>query len=154
MENQIQNILFDDGLKSFMVQNDPNRVIRFSPADYGLIERIDTAGKRMQDAVKKIGVDIELRSNGEPLEDIEAVAEVIREVNKVIFEQVDYIFNSQVSEIVFGNQSPVSTVKGKFLFENFMNAVTPYLVQELETEQKASNARIKKYTSQVKKKKK
>lgn len=154
MENQIQNIIFDDGLKSFMVQNDPSRVIKFSPTDYGLIERIDTAGKKMQEAVKQLGEDIELKTNGEPMNDMGTVAEVIREVNKIIFEQVDYIFNAKVSEIVFGNQSPMSTVKGNFLFENFMNAVTPYLVSELEVEQKASNARIKKYTNQVKKGKK
>ena len=42
------NLSFDDGYKSFTVNGDPNRVIRFNPADPEIINRLLALNKKFE----------------------------------------------------------------------------------------------------------
>lgn len=144
----MQNLNFDDGYKEFSINNDPNRVIRFNPADFGIIERINKAYEEIDKAT--IDTDIELKANGEPMKLIGQAAEVVKAMNDTIRNQIDYIFNSPVSDIVFGNQSPLGMVKGVPLYERFLNTLIPVIQKEVEAEMLASRKRVSKYTDKVK----
>ena len=50
---KLRNLNFDDGYKKFMVNNDPNRVVRFNPADINLLDRLDQAQKRIEEEQKE-----------------------------------------------------------------------------------------------------
>ncbi|MFV0344209.1 MAG: hypothetical protein ACK5JH_15205 [Anaerocolumna sp.] len=145
----MHNISFDDGYKSFSINNDENKVIKFSPADYGILERFSKARKTIVEAVENLEKDVHLKSDGTTIDEIDEAGALIAQVNKLINDQIDYIFNAEVSNMVFGRQSPISSVKGIFLFERFLDAVSPILQKEITEEQKASQKRIKKYTSKV-----
>lgn len=145
----MQNINFDEGYKELSINNDETRVIRFNPSDYGLFERLDTAKETMANALSELD-DIEIDNTGEVVDEMKEFAHVVRSARKAVCDAVDYIFNSEVSKVAFGNQSPISTVKGKYLFELFLEAVIPYIEKEMKAEQKESEKRIKKYTSKVK----
>ena len=140
------NITIDDGYKEFTINNDPNRVIRFNPADIAIIERFEVAGRVMQEAAEKVS-DVPLQPDGRPT--LEAAASAVAGVNQIIREQVDYIFNYPVSEAVFGKQSPLASVGGIPLFEQFLVAAMAYVKSEIRTEREASAARIAKYTDGV-----
>lgn len=142
----MQNLNFDDGFKEFSINNDPSKVIRFNPADFGIIERINTAYNEIQKTTQ-IEDDIQLNPDGTPMEMIGKVAEVVKGIADSIKAQIDYIFNSPVSEVVFGNQSPLGMVKGVPLYERFLDIVIPVIKQEVESEMKASQKRVSKYTS-------
>ena len=147
----MQNIKFDDGFKEFMINDDPSRVIRFNPADYGIIERFDKARKEIAAEVDKIQEDINIKPDGSAEEDdLGEAADLLDRTNKLIRDKIDYIFDSPVSDIAFGRQSPLSSVKGLPLFERFIRAAQPYIEKEVRKEQEASQKRISKYTSQVK----
>jgi len=147
----MQSIKFDDGFKEFMINDDPSRVIRFNPADYGIIERFDKARKEIAAEVDKIQEDINIKPDGSAEEDdLGEAADLLDRTNKLIRDKIDYIFDSQVSDIAFGRQSPLSSVKGLPLFERFIRAAQPYIEKEVRKEQEASQKRISKYTSQVK----
>jgi hypothetical protein len=145
----MQNLIIDDGYKEFSINGDENRVIRFNPSDFSIIERINTAYEEINKATD-IDTDIELKPDGKPVSELEKVAEIVSGINTTIKKQIDYIFNSPVSDAVFGNQSPLSMVKGMPLYERFLNAVVPIIRQEVAKEQEASRKRIEKYTKQVK----
>lgn len=146
----MQNLIIDDGFKSFMINDDPNKVIRFNPADFGIIERINTAYKEIQ-AVQNIAEDIDLNPDGSPVEMMESAANAVAKVSNTIKQQIDFIFDSPVSAVVFGNQSPLSMVKGKPFYERFLNIVKPEIVKSVEKEKEASQKRVQKYTKQVRK---
>jgi hypothetical protein len=146
----MQSIKFDDGFKEFMINDDPSRVIRFNPADYGIIERFDKARKEIAAEVDKIQEDINIKPDGSAEDDLGEAADLLDRTNKLIRDKIDYIFDSQVSDIAFGRQSPLSSVKGLPLFERFIRAAQPYIEKEVRKEQEASQKRISKYTSQVK----
>lgn len=145
----MQNIKFDDGYKKFMINDDPDKVIKFDPADFGIIERFNTARKNIEKSTEELN-DTTLDNSGEPVDELEEAAEAIGKVRNIICEQVDYIFDSSVSSIVFGNKSPLAMVKGVPLFERFIVAAQTYIEKEIKAEMKASEKRISKYTSQVK----
>ena len=142
----MQNLCFDDGFKEFMLNNDPNRVIRFNPADFGMIDRINTAYQEIAKATD-IKDDIELNPDGSPLKLLGAAADVVRGIDDTIKAQIDYIFNSPVSEMIFGKQSPMALVKGAPLYERFLEVAIPVVTKEIKSEMAASQKRISKYTS-------
>lgn len=146
----MNNLNFDDGYKSFMINNDPNKVIRFNPTDYGMIERIEQSMKIIDEANMSVN-DIELNADGTPV--LESASESVSKTSKIIKDQIDYVLGSNVSDIVFGKQSPLSTVKGKPLFERFLECVLPVVQKEIEKEIKAariSGIKRAKYMGMVK----
>jgi hypothetical protein len=147
-EKRMQNLNFDDGFKKFSINGDENRVISFNPADFGIIERIKTAYDQIEKATN-LKEDIDLKLDGTAADELGKAAEIVKGINDIIRNQIDYIFNSPVSETVFGNQSPLGLVKGIPLYERFMNAVIPVIKKEVENEMTASQKRIGKYTKQV-----
>lgn len=148
----MRNIDFEDGHIDLSLHGDESKVIRIYPSDIALVERFNDAIKNIEGKISSMPEDIEINQSGEPLEQLEESAKIIREVRQYINDQIDYIFDSPVSHIAFGNQSPISSPGGVFLVERFLNAVSPVINETLQADVKAREARINKYTSQVKKK--
>jgi uncharacterized protein with ATP-grasp and redox domains len=145
----MQNLNFDDGYKEFSINGDETRVIRFNPADFGILERIKEAYEEIEKATN-IKEDIELNADGSVMDKLSAASSVVSSIDNTIKAQIDHIFNSNVSEVAFGNQSAMGMVKGVPLYERFLNAIIPVIKQEVEKEMRASQKRIKKYTDVVK----
>lgn len=144
----MRNLSFDDGFISLTINNDPNRVISFNPADMGILERI----AKSIDVIEKVtndNQDIKLKNDGTPFEELANIAETVNKVDKTIKEQINYIFNSNISDAVFGNQSALSLCKGVPLWESFLLTIIPVIEEEVMKEKKKSAERIKKYTKQV-----
>jgi hypothetical protein len=144
----MQNLSFDDGYKEFSINGDESRIIRFNPADFSIIERIKVAYDEIEKATN-LKEDIELNPDGTAVDELGQAAEIVKSINDTIKNQIDYIFNSPVSEAAFGNQSPLGMVKGIPLYERFLNAIIPVVEKEVKSEMAASQKRISKYTSQV-----
>ena len=142
------NINIYDGFKEFTINNDSNKVIRFNPSDIGIIERINKAHNEIKDI--KIDTNVALNNDGTPVSEIQSAADAVNKLSTTIKRQIDFIFDSPVSDVVFGNQSPISMVGGIPFYERFLNAVIPVIENEVKAEKKASEERISKYTSVVK----
>lgn len=141
----MQNLSFDDGYKEFSINGDENRVIRFNPGDFAIIERIKTAYDEIEKATK-LEQDIELKTDGAPIDEIGKAADIVKGISDTVKKQVDFIFNSPVSDMVFGNQSPLSLVKGVPFYERFLTAIIPVIKKETKLAQEASQKRMSKYT--------
>lgn len=137
-KEKIQSINFEEGYKEFSINGDPERVIKFNPTDFAIIERAQTARKEIVEASKSI--------KDEEDEDIEKTAELIKKVDAIIKEKVDYIFGYKISDIVFGLQSPLATKNGITLVERFISGAMLIVQKEIEEEQKKSQAKVSKYT--------
>lgn len=143
-----QSINFDEGYKEYEINGDPERIICVDTADYGLIERFKKAEKHINEELKKYD-GIKIKSDGSADTDDETAAQMIADLGEFIKSEINYIFNADVSKIVFGNASPLSTRKGVPMYERFVNATLPIIEADLKAESTASEKRVAKYTSQA-----
>ena len=145
----MQKLSIDEGYKEFSINGDENRVIRFNPSDLAIIKRLEEAKNKISESMA-IKDDIELDNEGKPVDSLENYSKVISHIDNVIKEQINYIFDSDVANVVFANQSPLANIKGKPLYERFMESVMPEIKKAVEEEAKESRKRVAKYTKVVK----
>lgn len=155
----MRSLNFNEDLKSFSINGDENRVIRFNPADPNLIKRALQAEdniRKAQEKIEEMPVDLKIDAMDEDAAKEAAVREsaaVLQEMEDVIREQVNYIFNADVYDTAFAGQSPLCIVgeEKEYLFEAFLNSVMPIIEEETKQYSEASQKRIEKYTKEYNK---
>lgn len=136
------NINFDDGVKTFEINNDPNRVIKFNPSDLNLINRLAEAEKKIKELVE------EAKEFKTTSKDTMALFNKLNETEKECREQFNYIFGEEYDHIVFGQQSIFSVSKGKTIMENFVDALLEEVSPILKEEQAKFDKNVSKYKEQ------
>ena len=145
---QTNNISFDEGIKEYTINNDPDRVLRINTSDISLLTRADEAEKNI-DAFMKRYDNIKIKADGTADTDDETAYLAVKEITEYVREQIDYIFNASVCDVVFGRANPLSTSKGITLYERFLNAVMPIIRADIEAENKEAQKRAEKYTKEA-----
>lgn len=155
-------IEFDNGDKD---------VIYFNPNDPDLATRLMNAQEKIDERIKKIeSKDFEISDDGEAkiedIEDIDALTEeerealikkaenvsnVMNETKKIMFEELNKAFNSDISSVVFKHCSPFAVVNGEYFVLQFLNAITPEIRKHISSSsadmQKKMSKHISKYQS-------
>lgn len=140
----MKNFNINDGIKEFTINNDENRVLRINTSDLQISVRLKQCEKELNQISKEFQKFDETMT-------VEDSIEAIDKYDKKVKQRLDYIFNTNVSEVVFGGMNCLSICGGKPVFQNFLDEVMPEISQNIEEEVKKSQQNIKKYTSQVKK---
>ena len=144
------NINFDDGIEEITINNDKNRVLRVNVRDIGILDRVQHVADNFQNQIKTLGEERTITSNGEAT--VPEIAETVRKINDEMRSEFDSIFYDGASEIVFGNQNPLSMSNGNTIFNNFMTAFAEYIKPFIEKETKKMQKNIEKYRKAYKKK--
>lgn len=134
----MRNINISDDRDAISINGDPERVIYVHATDFNI-------KVRAQKARTEIGNMLEELEKANP-ENEGVFADILEDVDKRIREQINYIFDYDVSTPVFGACSPLMALKnGKSYVEAFLDAITPELEQIAEKAAKASEKRINKH---------
>ena len=144
----MQSIDFSDNLKSFAINGDESRVIRFNPADPNILVRAKMAQKRILEKQSQIEA-VKLLPDGSAADDAtDQAIELLKEFDDLIREEVNYIFNSDVYDTVFAGQSPLCIVgqEKEFLFEAFLKAAMPIIQEGVDGFNADSQKRVERYT--------
>lgn len=144
------NINFDDGIEEITINNDKNRVLRVNVRDIGILDRVQHVADNFQNQIKTLGEELTITSDGEAT--VPEIAETVRKINDEMCKEFDSIFYDGASEIVFGNQNPLSMSNGNTIFNNFMTAFAEYIKPFIEKETKKMQKNIEKYRKAYKKK--
>ena len=118
----MRSISFSENYKSFSINGDDSRVIRFNPADPNILVRADEAKKRISEKQDQI-TTVKLRPDGSPINN---------------------------SEAIFAGQSPLCIVgdENEFLFEAFLNAAMPIIEEGVDEFNSKGMDRIERYTKE------
>lgn len=154
---KIQEIEIDTGLIKFNLRDKTTQelygTIEFNPTDFNILKRFDEARETIINAQKDFETDdVELKSDGTPTETSKDIIKAVDKLNDLICKQIDYIFDNDISKVVFGNKSPLALIKGNLFFENFMNAVQPIIEREINNQMVETEKKTSKYTSKYNKK--
>ena len=127
------------GLIPFPIEfdNGAKETIYFNPNDPDLFVRFSNFEKRVEDKLKGIS-DFDLSTDGTPKN--EELLEKFESINKVICEELDVAFASNVSSVVFKYCSPFAIVGGDYFLIQFVKAIRP----EIEKHNKKANADLQK----------
>lgn len=145
----MKSINFDDGLKSFAINGDESRVIRFNPGDPNIMPRAKEACKRISQWQEELKA-INLNPDGTLVNESDDASEALSSFNTMLREELNYIFNADVYDTVFAGQSPLCIVESdkKFLFEAFLFPAIDLVSEEIEAFAGDSEKRIAKYTKE------
>lgn len=151
-------IELDTGLEPVVIRDSATKellgTIYFNPTDFNILKRFDEARTKILAVQKEFEEeDIELKEDGTPIDTKDEIIHAVDKLNKVICEQLDYVFDAKISKIVFGNKSPLALIKGNLLFENFMSKVQPFIEMRVKDEMAKSEKKISKHTSKYNTKK-
>lgn len=143
----MKSLSFNDGRESFMVNDDPSRVVRFNPADPEIINRVLNVQKKFQNY--QIPEGIELNPDGSPKSDMERDGAYIAEFTSAMREAFNDIFNADVYDVIFDGQSPLCIVGQKYLFERVLDGVMTLMKPAVEAYNKKNQKKMGKYLGDI-----
>ena len=134
----MQNINLNDGMKELMINNDPQRVLRWNPTDSDFCKRyieltdyINSLRDKLSELsthIDQIGRDVMNRPEAEVSEEARRAADQMYELGAEATDMLDKTFNAPIGRIVFCGANPISvTDGGGFLLGNFLTAISPII---------------------------
>lgn len=127
----------DRGLKSYEVKDIDGTLlgtIYVNPADFGIAARLEEARRAIQQLADGLASDAD------------ADVDKIIEADKLIKEQVNYIFGSDASSVFFKGVSALALLPdGSMVFEKVLQAAVPIIEDAVGKAIKASQKRVQKH---------
>lgn len=140
----MKELVFDTGRVTFSVNGACE--VSFNPTDSEFVKRLfdafETLDKK-QDAYK---------AEVEKMADKKQIFDIARQRDKEMREIIDSVFEAPVSDSLFGSMNVYALADGLPVWCNLMFAVMDEVDTTFAREQKATDARIKKYTEKYHKK--
>lgn len=152
MATNMQNDIVDINLsairkKRFRIDGDNNRILELNTSDLGVLSRIKEAYPKLQELNERAIQDwpnSEADHVGE--EDYEAVVNVLKGIDTEMRQLIDYIFNSNVSEVCAPDGTMYDPIDGQFRFEHIINCLVALYENNIDLEVKQISNRVRKYT--------
>lgn len=136
MSNQI---VIDSGFKTYEVVNERKELIgkiSFNPSDANIVHRY----QEVVEDLEKLDFNFET-------ENTEEFAEKMNQLERVVFEKIDYLVNAEIAETFFSIMGPFSPLaSGQFFVESVINAIGQAITQETGRRVKRINQKIQKHT--------
>ena len=127
----------DRGLKSYEVKDLDDTLlgtIYVNPADFGIAARLEEARRAIQQLADGLASDAD------------ADVDKIIEADKLIKEQVNYIFGSDASSVFFKGVSALALLPdGSMVFEKALQAAVPIIEDAVSSAVRASQKRVQKH---------
>ncbi len=125
--------------KRFTINDDENKVLELNTSDMNIVSRYEEGYKKLTETIEKIS-----NSKGK-LTTAETIG-YLEQMDKDMRETMDYIFDSNVSEMCcpFGNM--FDPINGKFRFEYIIESLSVLYDNELREETDKITKRIKSHT--------
>lgn len=129
-------------IKEYCFADDEDAIIRIDLRDTNLLARMDEGRKKIKEFAKELE-NIDNDSD-------DTIVTKIMELDKKVKDTIDYIFNSNVSEVAFGVTSSISIIDGEPRFVTLMNALMPEVEKEISLEQQEADKTIESFVAQAK----
>lgn len=121
--------------------------IYFNPSDPDLMIRIKNVESRIEEKIGEIK-DVELTADGNPIGDF---VEEFERIQTIIKNEIDVVFDSNISEIVFKHCSPFAIVNGDYFMLAFLDAIKPEIEKHIKKSRAEAAKRMNKHIGKYKK---
>jgi len=139
-ENKVSGVidLNIEGIKKtpFRINGRDDSILELNTSDLGIAERLEKGYENIQKELQRIaalGEDADLSAE-------------LKKADKVMRDELDYIFDSNVSEVCGKGGTMYDPINGSYRFELIINALTNLYSTNLNDQYKKMKARIQKHT--------
>lgn len=137
----------------FRINGDNSKILELNTSDANIITRLEkgyTELSRLAAEVQKMDF-----GEGESTDqEFKKLSKNLKTIDDKMREQIDYIFDSNVSEVCAGNASMIDPINGKFRWEHIIEAIGNLYADSFNSEFAKMKAKIgnrtKKYTGKKK----
>lgn len=141
----MSKLKLNTGVKMYEIEDENGKMlgtISIYPNDFNIAKRAKEAQTKITEYIDE-AERLANQSEDEAIEQITTLDEQIKV-------QLDYLFNSNVSETVFNGLHCLNVTQGgKYFIENFLDMIIPVINSEMDKSIHKSQQRVNKYTSQV-----
>lgn len=150
MEDKIIDIdLSATSKKKIRINGDNNKILEINTSDLGLLGRLEETYPKLN----KLSQEASLALSETNEEDTQKIAEILANINTEMCKYLDYIFDSNVSELCSDGGTMYDLFNGKFRFEHIIEVLGEQYETNLKSEIHKAQQRLKKHTSKYTKKK-
>ena len=133
----------------FTIDGDPNRVLELNTTDLTIIQRLSEAYPKLEELEHEVGnVSQGVGSTEDTVkDDIDTMATRLSDTDKKMRELLDYIFDSNVSEMCAPSGSMYDPIGGQLRYEHIITILMGLYENNLAEEMKRVQNRFKSHTA-------
>lgn len=145
--------------KRFRIDGDDNRIIELNTSDLSILPRLKETYPKLMKLNKQVSEMSESTPESDDTDGVEDsrfdnVIDTLTKVDKSMRELIDYIFDSNVSEVCAPSGSMYDPINGQCRFEHIISCLTNLYETDMSAELDKLSQRTDKYTSKYTKRKK
>lgn len=164
-DEMLQNGIVDVDLsviekKKFRINGDNNKILELNTSDMGIIVRLEDAYPKLMELQEEVAKLADINDDMDTDEDadnrklLSAAASKLKEIDGAMRETIDFIFQSNVSEICGSEGSMYDPIDGTFRYEHIISTLIKLYRNNIDAEFKKMKDRINKHTSKYTKSRK
>lgn len=138
--------------KRFRIDHDDDRIIELNTSDLGILARLKETYPKLIDLANTAFKDVpEVDSTAEDYNfatdpATASVIDALQDADKKMREMINYIFDSDVSDICVPSGSMYDPINGAFRFEHIIDKLSALYETDISTEMTSISQRVKKHT--------
>ncbi len=143
--NMSEQIKVSNGTKTYDLVNEEGKVLgqlTFNPSDTNILERHAEVIRQLDKM--KVDFSKSVRKT--------TITEDLEEIDRIVYEKIDYLLNADVSKTLFSVMGPFSLLaNGQFYVEHVLDVLGKVIQKDGNAKAKKINDKIKKYTAKYEK---
>lgn len=135
--------------KRFTLDGNTDRILELDTADLSIVQRLSEAYPKLEDLEREVSQITEgVEAKDETVvQDMNILATRLREADGKMRELLDYIFDSNVSEMCAPNGSMYDPIGGQLRYEHLITILIGLYEENLAVEMKRVQKRVKSHTA-------
>ena len=139
--------------KRYLIDDDENRVLELNTSDMNIIQRIAEVYPKFEALEEKAShIGDGFSPEDTSVDALKTVGDRLKAVDTEMRNLLDYLFDSNVSEVCAPYGSMYDPIEGDARYEHIINAIIPLYDETISAETKKVKARVKKHTAKYTKK--
>lgn len=139
--------------KKYTIDGDENRVLEINTTDLGVISRLTEVEADIEKVIEEFSND-QSKFDFENLDDLKLASQKLKEVDVFIREKLDYLFDTNFSEVCAPHGTMLDPIDGSlrftYLIEVMADVYTDSLSEALKKRADTMQKHTKKYVKKVK----
>ena len=140
--------------KKFRINGDNSKILELNVSDMGIVSRLDETYSKLMDLQDKVASLADINEEANDREILSSTAKKLNEIDEEMRDLLDYIFQSNVSEICGSEGSMYDPIEGTFRYEHIISTLTKLYENNLNSEFAKIKKNISKHTAKYTKSRK